>query len=95
MGPWGKNRGGRGGTPWARGLKNRGWRDLGPLGTVLRVLGVPWRPLGGVLWASWKHLGRILGRLRASWRPLGAPRRRLGASWGRLGLDFRSKSDLN
>ena len=47
------------------------------------------------MWASWRHLGRILGRLRASWRLLGAPRRRLGASWGRLGLDFRSKSDLN
>ena len=70
-----------------------------PLGIVLRVSGVPWRPLGGVLWASWRPLGGILGaswgRLGSSWKPLGASWRRLGASWGRLGLDFRSKRDLN
>ena len=78
MGPWPENRGGEGGTPWARGLKTRGGGILGILGR----LKVFWGP-------SWGHLGAVLGRLGAvlepSWGRLGPSWRRLGPSWGVLG----------
>ena len=78
MGPWPENRGGEGGTPWARGLKTRGGGILGILGR----LKVFWGP-------SWGHLGAVLGRLGAvlepSWGRFGPSWRRLGPSWGVLG----------
>ena len=61
MGPWPENRGGEGGTPWARGPKTRGGGILGILGR----LKVFWGP-------SWGHLGAVLGRLGAVLGPLGA-----------------------
>ena len=39
------------------------------------LLGASWKPLGGLLVASWERHG-------ASWRPLAGS---LGASWGSLG----------
>ena len=52
MGPWPENRGGEGGTPWARGLKTRGGGIVGILGVILRVSEVPGGLLGGRLGAS-------------------------------------------
>ena len=72
MGPWAQNRRTEGGTPWARGLKNRGGAILGVFGLVLTVSGGPWGPVEGVLWAYWRRLGGILGLLGASWGRLGA-----------------------
>ena len=70
MGPWPENRGGEGGTPWARGLKTRGGGILGILGR----LKVFWGP-------SWGHLGAVLGRLGAVLGWFGG---RLGDVWGEV-----------
>ena len=57
-----------------------------------------WAPPGGLLGASWRHLGRLGSVLGASWGRLGASwaiLRHLGASWsvlGRLGLKKTPKT---
>ena len=85
MGPWPENRGGEGGTPWARGLKTSRWGHLGDSGSSEGFLGTVLGRLGAVLEPSWGRLGFLLAPFGASGGHLGASWGRLGASWAPLG----------
>ena len=48
---------------------------------IFRAKLASWAPPGGLLGASWRHLGRLGSVLGASWERLGGVLGRLGPSW--------------